>query len=89
MCASRLVVKALHKAWLKQTLVCIGHVQSGKLAEEHATLTAEILDLKQLLDSKQRVFQVEESFTMSVCVYFLQAGMMLFTKSLILSSFLF
>jgi hypothetical protein len=70
-------------------LICIGHLQGGKLAEEHATLTAEILDLKQLLDSKQRVFQVEESFTMSVSVYFLQAGMMLFTKSLIFSSFLF
>lgn len=47
-------------ALLAMPLRRLTSLESGKLAEEHATLTAEILDLKQLLDSKQRVFQVVE-----------------------------
>lgn len=33
-------------------------VQIGKLKDEHKALTTEIADLKQLLDSKQKVLQV-------------------------------
>jgi DNA gyrase subunit A len=47
-------------ALLAMPLRRLTSLESVKLAEEHATLTAEILDLKQLLDSKQRVFQVVE-----------------------------
>jgi len=36
-------------------------LQSGKLKDEHETLTAEITDLKLLLESKQRVLQVMTS----------------------------